>query len=64
MKIIISLKTPDAVFTAIRQNLAEGDEDTDYDTLYNLCSTWFKYGEYLSVEVDTEQKTCTVLEAQ
>jgi hypothetical protein len=29
-----------------------------------LCSTWFSYGEYLTVEIDTEAKTCTVLPAR
>lgn len=27
-----------------------------------LCSKWFRYGEYLAVEIDTEAGTCTVLE--
>jgi len=25
------------------------------------CQEWFKWGEYITVEVDTEKKTCTVL---
>lgn len=25
------------------------------------CRPWFKYGEYLTVEIDTEAKTCTVV---
>jgi hypothetical protein len=27
------------------------------------CDRWFKWGEYLRVEIDTEAKTCTVLPA-
>lgn len=26
----------------------------------NLCDKWFEYGEYLTVVVDTETKTCVV----
>lgn len=27
-----------------------------------LCNKWFEYGEYLTVEIDTEAGTCTVIE--
>lgn len=26
-----------------------------------LCKKWFEYGEYLTVEIDTDAKTCTVV---
>ena len=32
------------------------------ESIYDLCKKWFKYGEYLQVEIDTEKKTCTVIE--
>lgn len=31
------------------------------DKIYDLCSEWFDYGEYLLVEIDTEAKTCIVV---
>lgn len=34
------------------------------DKLQKLCGKWFKYGEYIDVEIDTEAGTCTVLEAK
>lgn len=27
----------------------------------DLCSTWFKWSEYLTVEIDTDAKTCVVI---
>jgi len=27
-----------------------------------LCAKWFRYGEYLDVVIDTDAKTCTVVE--
>ena len=31
------------------------------DDLKELAKTWFEFGEYLTVEVDTEAKTCVVI---
>lgn len=31
-------------------------------SIEDLCSKWFMYGEYLEVEIDTDAKTCTVVE--
>jgi len=57
MKITISFKTPDAVEYAL-ETLSE-DEKAEAN---ELIKNWVEYGECLSVEVDTEAKTCIVLE--
>jgi len=31
------------------------------EKLKKLCSKWFEYGEYLTVEIDTEAETCVVV---
>jgi hypothetical protein len=35
--------------------------DEQVEDLMDLASTWFEYGEYLTVEIDTEAKTCVVV---
>ena len=73
MKIKITFKDPDALHDCIETSL----DETDYGNLSqaeveavrairhqeirDLCATWFEYGEYLTVEVDTETETCTVV---
>lgn len=32
-----------------------------YEVISDKVGKWFKYGEYLTVEVDTEADTCTVV---
>lgn len=72
MKFKVSMKCPDALDKAI-ENACDrevvGPEDSEeLDIAYNdlvrktenLCQKWFKYGEYLTVEIDTEQETCEV----
>ena len=27
----------------------------------DLCTKWFKYGEYINLEIDTEKETCVVI---
>jgi len=56
MKITISFKTPDAVEYAL-ENLSEDEKKS----VESLIETWVEYGECLTVEVDTEAKTCVVL---
>jgi hypothetical protein len=41
-----------------RQNLV----DRRCDRIAEMAGRWFKWGEYLTVEIDTEAGTCTVLE--
>lgn len=71
MTFTISMKTPDAVETAVRDALIKVDDDGNeleideesVEELMELCKKWFSWGEYVQLEVDTEAKTCKVLGA-
>jgi hypothetical protein len=77
MKIKVMMKDPDtlgdAIDDAVRTDLAgiEGLDAEDREALFEgrrekvgeLCAKWFKYGEYLSIEIDTDAETATVLTA-
>jgi hypothetical protein len=57
MKVRLTFKTPDVLDDAL-------DEIGDaYDQLpiRNLCKRWIQYEEYITVEIDTEAKTCEVV---
>jgi hypothetical protein len=73
MKFKVTMKDPDTLGEAIREAV-ELDvrviEDKDEAAavaeircgkLSELCKQWFEFGEYLTVEIDTEAKTCTVV---
>jgi len=76
MKIKIILKDPDgvydAVLDAVKNDLAAttGIDDTERDELVSRRITkvsdqigkWVKYGEYVTVELDTEAGTARVCE--
>jgi hypothetical protein len=68
------MKTPDAVDYAIEDALAneftadsmidnEAIEDSR-DELEELCKLWFSYGENVTIEIDTDAKTATVMKAR
>ena len=57
MKIHLTFKTPDVVF-----NATQGLMDEDREVIEELCKRWIEFGEYLTVLVDTTDKTCTVVE--
>lgn len=74
MKFRVTMKDPDTLYDAIGEAVKaevakiEGlsPEDRE-DVLENrcastreLCSQWFEYGEYLTVEIDTDAGTATV----
>ena len=76
MKFRISMKTPDAVDYAVEDALANefaadihgmvddeaiGDRKAE---LEELCKQWFSYGESVTIEIDTDAKTATVLRAR
>lgn len=77
MKIKVTMKDPDtlddAIDDAVRTDIAriDGLDKNDREALFEgrrekigeLAAKWFKYGEYLSVEIDTEAGTATVLAA-
>ncbi len=70
------MKDPDGCFDCMRQaakdTLPEGLSDDEREMLteerqsaiQKLCSKWFRYGEYLTVEIDPETETITVLPAR
>lgn len=77
MKFTVSMKDPDtlheAIADAVNTELAgswlDYDEqgllaDSRKEKINKLCSKWFRYGEYLDVEIDTEAGTCTVKESK
>jgi hypothetical protein len=58
VKLRITFKTPNAVDNAI---LDATDDIVAQADLDDLCSNWISYGESVTLEVDTEAKTCIVL---
>lgn len=74
MKFNVTMKDPDvlgdAILQAVEQEFKESTlEQDELDSVIELreekikevCSKWFKYGEYLTVEIDTEAGTCVVV---
>jgi hypothetical protein len=76
MKFTVTMKDPDtlhdAIEEAVKENMKEMKEIDDEEKslivdkrkaeVNEICDKWFEYDEYLSVEIDTELKTCTVIE--
>lgn len=56
MKFEIQMKTPDALGEAL-----EHMSDDERDKAIDVAGRWFRFGEYLTVEIDTEAETCTVV---
>ena len=75
MKFTIQMKDPDGPFdclnSAVEESLfditGEGEKeairDVRFQNLKRATDKWFRYGEYLTVEFDTDKGTATVLEA-
>lgn len=73
MKIQIKLKDPDALYEAVNEALEKetfGLTDPDEieavkekrkETLMAFCGEWTEYGEYFTIEFDTELKTARIL---
>ena len=74
MKFLVTMKDPDVLYDAIREAVDEdlqaldidGDEHENLsqlrrDKIQTICTKWFRYGEYLTVEIDTEDETCLVI---
>lgn len=75
MKFQVTMKDPDVLYDAIKEALekeimsAEFEDDEERDMILEtrqgkvakICAKWFGFGEYLTVEIDTEKKTCTVV---
>jgi len=77
MKIRIQMKDPDTMHDAVAEAVSEQlqssglpkDEqdalcEVRCDKIRAICAKWFRYSEYLTVEVDTDAETCTVLPAE
>lgn len=74
MKFQVQMKDPDvlqdAIEEAVKKSLADlGLDEDELEPLVEkrsekvkaVCDTWFRWGEYLVVEIDTDAKTCTVV---
>lgn len=65
MKFQVTLKCPDALEQKISDNLSDANNGytsaDEYHKIMNQCEKWFKYGELLTVEIDTEADTCVVI---
>lgn len=78
MKVKVQMKDPDTLYDAINDAVSEqltleGLTDPEEreslleirrERIQGLAGKWFRYGEYLTVEIDTEAQTCTVLPAR
>ena len=75
MKFRVSMKDPDTLADAIRDAVTEEIEklclpedeqeailEVRFEKVSDVCRNWFQYGEYLEVEVDTDAKTCVVVD--
>lgn len=60
MKIPITFKMPDAIYYALKD--AGFDAEEDEAAFEELCEQWIGDGEYVTIEIDTEEKTAVVLE--
>ena len=72
MKFKVTMKDPDVLDEAIIEAVEETVEDMPDDEqkaimdvrllkVKSITRKWFKYGEYLTVEIDTEAETCIVV---
>lgn len=76
MKIRVTMKDPDTLDDSVRDAVAQSFLDSELSTeeveaasevrrekMRAACDRWFKWGEYLTVEIDTDAGTCVVVEA-
>ena len=69
MKIRLHFKTPDVVDTAIEQVMSECEEGaksdmSGFDLMAKIdvaCNKFVKYGELVTIEIDTKTKTAIVI---
>lgn len=75
MQFRVTMKDPDTLHDAIQEAVAEEVEkmgldedereaviDTRRQKVAAICAKWFEYGEYLVVDIDTDKKTCVVVD--
>ena len=59
MKIRLVFKTPDVIEAFVNeQDIRDVDEKQD---IAEACKPWVKYGECITVEIDTDKHTCVVV---
>ena len=56
MRVQITMKSPDACLDAF-----EGLTDEQRSKVQTVADKFFEYGEYVTLEIDTETESCTVL---
>lgn len=73
MKFTVTMKDPDTLYDAITDavidNLPSIEDEEERSAVSEIkeekarevCKKWFEYGEYLTVEIDTEAETATVV---
>jgi len=69
----VTMKDPDTLYYAIEDAIKElhvdgldddeleGVKERRKNKVREICSKWFRCGEYLTVEIDTETQSCTVI---
>ena len=58
MRVKLTFKTPDVIDTALEVLDPTGEK---YARFRKVCDEWVEYGEYLTVVIDDEAGTCTVV---
>lgn len=76
MKLKITLKDPDGVYESIKDaaqsSIPEGLDESESESLVESrhekiseeCKPWIKYGEYVTIEIDTEAGTAAVCKVE
>lgn len=75
MKLKITLKDPDGVSNCIQDAAKESVEENDSlesdevdgliesrcEKLHETCKKWIRYGEYVTIEINTDEGTAVVI---
>lgn len=71
VKFRLMLKDPDGFYESIEAAVRdvpgideaekEAIREVRREKLKDFCARWVEYGEYLTVEIDTDERTCTVV---
>lgn len=65
MKFKITMKSPNGVADSVDaalEGLSEDEREERKEKIETLLSKWFEFGEYLTVEVDTDAESIRVCE--
>ena len=61
MKIRLTFKTPDVLDQVDKQVEGKLEYPGNINDIRASLSKWIEFGEYLTVEIDTEKETCIVV---